>query len=278
MSVASEIERIKTNIANAYTAIEEKGVITTNAKNSDNLASTISAIQTGGTGGGSTIEKGLIIKGWDSEGFATEIEVVGMTTLPDNYLRYLSYTTNYGYKAKIKLPQDLTSIGTYNFYYTYVPELEIPDSVTYIGNYAFAYAQKLTELKLPSKLSTIGTNAFYSCNIRVLDFPTGVSYIPVSCAQSCQAEVVIIRGSYTEIANKAFNLATSLKAVIIPNATGAARLQSDSFERSALASGSAYLYVPDNMLETFKSSTNWSSFKNKTKSLNELPDEYKELL
>lgn len=76
MAVSDQIERIKTNIANAYTAIEEKGVVTTTAKNSDNLASTISAIQTGGTGGGgeSTTEQyGIIFDEVNDSGIPTKI-------------------------------------------------------------------------------------------------------------------------------------------------------------------------------------------------------------
>lgn len=46
MSIASEIERIKTNIANAYTACDMKGAILPEVLNSDNLATSISSIGT----------------------------------------------------------------------------------------------------------------------------------------------------------------------------------------------------------------------------------------
>ena len=49
MSIASEITRIKTNIGNAYTALEAKGATIPSEKNSDNLAGTIDTIS-GGTG------------------------------------------------------------------------------------------------------------------------------------------------------------------------------------------------------------------------------------
>lgn len=45
MSIASEIQRIKTNIANAYTQANEKGATLPQQQNSDNLADTISSIQ-----------------------------------------------------------------------------------------------------------------------------------------------------------------------------------------------------------------------------------------
>lgn len=48
MSVVSEIERIKTNISNAYTELEGKGATIPTEKNSANLPNTIASIQSGG--------------------------------------------------------------------------------------------------------------------------------------------------------------------------------------------------------------------------------------
>lgn len=48
MSIVSEIERINTNIANAYTKIENKGGTLPTDQNSNNLANAIDTIETGG--------------------------------------------------------------------------------------------------------------------------------------------------------------------------------------------------------------------------------------
>ena len=53
MSIASEITRINSNIADAYTACNSKGATMPQTQNSDNLATTISGIQTGITPSGS---------------------------------------------------------------------------------------------------------------------------------------------------------------------------------------------------------------------------------
>ena len=53
MSVETQIERIKTNISNAYASAEAKGATIPEVKNSENLASCVDSITTGG-GGGST--------------------------------------------------------------------------------------------------------------------------------------------------------------------------------------------------------------------------------
>lgn len=58
MSIATEIERIKTNIANAYTACEGKGATLPTTLNSENLSNCISSI-TGGGGATGYIPYGL---------------------------------------------------------------------------------------------------------------------------------------------------------------------------------------------------------------------------
>lgn len=59
MSIATEVERIKTNIANAYTACEEKGATMPSVRNSDSLANCISSV----TGGGVDIDNGYVTNG-----------------------------------------------------------------------------------------------------------------------------------------------------------------------------------------------------------------------
>ena len=55
MTVIEQINRIKTNISNAYDVAESKGATMPLEKNSDNLANTIQSITTGG--GGNTFGK-----------------------------------------------------------------------------------------------------------------------------------------------------------------------------------------------------------------------------
>lgn len=55
MSIQSEIDRIKNNVAAAYTAMEEQGATMPEEQNSDNMASTVLSIPKG-TGGGTTVQ------------------------------------------------------------------------------------------------------------------------------------------------------------------------------------------------------------------------------
>src|SRR5699024_11178108 len=78
MSVADQINRIKTNIANTYTAAQAKGATMPQTQNSDNLAACVQSITTGGGGGGGT-QFGLVIS--DVLGTVDDTGAVSGTTI-----------------------------------------------------------------------------------------------------------------------------------------------------------------------------------------------------
>ena len=156
MSVVNEIERIKTNIANAYTALKNQNATIPSVENSEGLSSAIASIQ---TGGGSPITKGLVINEVDNNGYVTDASIVGMTSIPNYYLYNASYVngSNYSFLAKIganlHFPSDLQSIGNFAFAgYTTLAITELPDSITSIGNNAFQSCEQLALTKLPNSL------------------------------------------------------------------------------------------------------------------------------
>ena len=298
MAIVDEIERIKTNIENAYTEIENKGVITTGVKNSDNLASTISAIQTGGTGGGSEITKGVIINECDSDGYPIDVSVVGMTSIPTNYF-YYSASPN-GLLSKVgsnwHLPNDLTSIGDYAFYScTKMTIDKLPDSITSIGTYAFSGCSNLKLTSLPSNLTTIGSYAFnssnlpitslpdgltsigsnafnYAYNFNITTVPVGVTVIPSYCFYSCDklTELTLL-GNITKIDTYAFQLCSKLTRLVLPNVTSVPTLSNkNAFSNTPFNNGYGGIYVPDSLLESFKSASNWSNFAARIRALSTL--------
>lgn len=129
MTVASEITRIKTNIANAYNSASEKGATLPDVQNSDNLATCISSI-TGGGGDDSTLIS-LI------DGSITSV------VIPEGVKRINS--------CAFRECANLTSVT-------------IPNSVTEIGTYAFYKCNSLTSIEIPESVTSIGTGAFGQSN------------------------------------------------------------------------------------------------------------------
>lgn len=247
MSVTSEIERIKTNIANAYTEIENKGVITTDAKNSDNLASTISAIQTGGTGGGSGDEE-----------------------LINSYMSLIDSTRG---ANCTKLPEGITSIGQYAFYQrTNLALTKLPNTVHYINQYCFAYCTNLNiheigpSPKIKDIVAAIGSYAFQYCKgLTDIKFTEGVSSIEQNAFDYCTSLTKVdLPSTIKSLSLNVFRNCTSLKTVICRAKTP------PSIQSSSFISSIEEIYVPDDKVTTYQIKTNWSAFSSKIKPLSEL--------
>ena len=80
----------------------------------------------------------------------------GITTVGNSAL-----AQNYNLK-KIRLPQDLTSIGDSFLQYSKIESVVIPPNVTTIGTYFLSYSG-VEELYIPSSVTTIGASALFSC-------------------------------------------------------------------------------------------------------------------
>ena len=147
MTIASEITRIKTNIDNAYTALEAKGATIPDEKNSANLASTVNTI---------------------SGGISGETNYLGRIVTEDGVLQFPEEDFSFS------LPDNVTSIGTNGLQLAFqnCTNLTSVDlsSVTSIGNSglanAFQNCTNLTSVDLSSATS-IGASglqyAFFGC-------------------------------------------------------------------------------------------------------------------
>ena len=170
MTIASEITRIKTNISNAYDALEEKGATIPSDKNSANLVSTIDTITVGSQDylGRVITEDGIFQYPTESFSFS----------LPDNVTSIGEYALSYGFYNCTNLTSaDLSNITTISDYgldgvFTNCANLAYIDlsNVTSIGflglDHAFQNCTSLTSIDL-NNLTVILSNglsyAFWGC-------------------------------------------------------------------------------------------------------------------
>ena len=66
---------------------------------------------------------------------------------------------------------------------------------------------------------------------------------------------------------------TLLEKIIINRQDVFKMTNTNSLGNSSIARGTGYVYVPDNMVETYKSATNWSTYADQIKGMSELPSE-----
>ena len=207
MSVADQINRIKTNIANTYTAAQAKGATMPQTQNSDNLAACVQSITTGGGGGGTQF--GLTVS--DVLGTVDDTGAVSRTAI-SNALDFSGITsiTNYTLSGKfmysvfsptqdVEFPA-LTTIGISGMSYAFygcssITSASFP-ALTSIGSYsmysAFQNCTGITSASFPV-LASIGSysmyNAFRNCTgITSASFPvlttidsSGMSYAFQGC-------------------------------------------------------------------------------------------------
>ena len=143
MSIASEITRIKTNIDNAYTALEAKGATIPSEKNSANLASTVNTISGG------------------VEGIPREVTSDGIFQAPSQPFTF-------------SLPSNATTIGAHGLRYAFynctdITSADLSSVIVIEGNGltdAFYACTNLATVDL-SNVVTIGnsglSNAFRNC-------------------------------------------------------------------------------------------------------------------
>ena len=181
MSIASEITRINTNIANAYTACNGKGATMPQTQNSANLATTISSIPSGGGGGGIPRE---VVNG------VYQVPVSSFTfSLPSNATDIGAYALIYAFFNSTGLTSvDLSSLesvsGSYAFYFAFynstgLTSVDLGGLTTITASTAFDSAfdsTGLTSVDLSSLESVSGSNAFYfaftNTSLSSLSFPS----------------------------------------------------------------------------------------------------------
>ena len=122
-------------------------------------------------------------------------------------------------------------------------------AVTAIEEYSVYECDALTFFDAPLA-TTLGTAAFYGCeSLQRLDFP-----------------------NITSISTHAFINCSALTALILRSGSVCSLGATTVFTGSPIASGTGYVYVPDDLLDTYKTATNWVAHANQIKPISELEE------
>jgi hypothetical protein len=244
------------------------------------------------------VTKGIVINAYDSNGYATDISIVGMTSIP-NYAFASSNSTYSNLLNKklvnVNLPDNITSIGRYSFAYCQNLLLEeLPNTITAIGSTAFIACTKLELNELPTGISKIESSTFSGCsNLALTSLPESVTSIDGNAFQNCgglltmklPSLVTNLQGGLfygctnltevtcnaTNINNQVFQQCSSLSKFVLPNITKVSVLQNtNAFASTPIASGTGYIYVPDDLVSSFQTASNWSTYASQIKGVSEL--------
>ena len=141
-----------------------------------------------------------------------------------------------------------TCISDYAFYTCTALTTVNFSAVTSIGNYAFRDCSALTTVNF-SAVTSIGNSAFYGCSaLTTADFPAA-----------------------TSIGNGTFRNCSKLTTLILRSGTMAKLDNTNAFSSTPIASGTGYIYVPSALVDTYKAATNWSTYTNQIRAIEDYP-------
>ena len=139
---------------------------------------------------------------------------------------------------------------------------EFEDSeIEVIGSYAFYDCSKLTSVSFPVATS-IGNSAFDDCDaLTSVSFPAATS-IGSSAFNTCSALTSVSFPAATSIGYYAFYSCSKLTTLYIGTESDTVCTLSNT---NAIPSNVTDIYVPEALVDSYKTATNWSSFANKIK-------------
>lgn len=174
----------------------------------------------------------------------------------------------------VTLPEGLTSIGTNALSACLkLATINLPESLTSIGAYAFQLCSSLASIILPDGITTIGNRAFNSCtSLKAISVPGGVSALNQYVFTSCTALETIDLVGATSINAYCFNSCSALSALILRADTLCTLANVNAFSGSGIASGTGYIYVPAALVEEYKAATNWATYADQIRAIEDYPD------
>ena len=138
--------------------------------------------------------------------------------------------------------------------------------VNSIGNNAFATCRKLTSVNFPLATS-IGNSVFMTCSsLTSVNFPL-VNSIGSYAFSGCSSLTSVNFPLVNSIGIYAFNGCSNLKSLILRNESICNLSNANAFNGTPIASGTGYIYIPSALVDTYKSASNWSTYANQFRAL-----------
>lgn len=164
---------------------------------------------------------------------------------------------------------EATSMGQAAFYYCYSLRTIFAPKTTTIGVAGFSACSNLQKAEFPV-LKTIGGRAFSDAGLKSVNYPL-ITSIPNSAFERCTSLIKADFTNVTSIDSSAFYKDTVLETIIL-RGSSVATLASSVFSGTPIASGTGYIYVPSALVDSYKAATNWATYANQIRAIEDYPD------
>ena len=234
MSIKSQIDRIATNISNVYWMLEQIGITLPDVRNSDNLPQAVSEL--------ADTSSGKILDGSISGPYSNS----KVTKLKNSAFAYCASVQS------VSLPNCATL--EYRCFYraTTLSEVNLRNVTAITGQGVFSVAG-IESLYLP-KLVTL-SDASNMCN---------------SCSRLTKAVFPALSGQ--TIPGTCFAYCSVLKTLVLGGSKLNPLSATNALTDTLIAKGGGYIYVPRDLVSSYKSATNWSTFANQIRAIEDYPE------
>ena len=160
----------------------------------------------------------------------------------------------------IHLPDTLNTIGERAFASSGLKTIAFPSSMQTVRNSAFGRCYDLSEVSLNERLSRIEDDAFRECtSLTSIAFPSSLQFVGNNAFRECASLTTIsIPQSIDILEGYSFAYCSALSSCIITRTTPSILFLRDSttFE----GSDNCLFYVPDEVLDTYRSTRWWQEY------------------
>lgn len=165
---------------------------------------------------------------------------------------------------------ELLTLRRQAFYYCKNLKKATLRSVTTSGISSFQDCTGLESVDMP-KLTKINMRMFNNCTaLKNADFRS-VTYVETYSLQNCAFEKLKLP-SLTGTYQCCFTDCKKLTALILSGSTRANLHDARGFNNTPIATGTGYIYVPRALVDSYKSATNWSSYADQIRAIEDYPE------
>lgn len=179
------------------------------------------------------------------------------------------YVRDYGFYKHPSLASatfpNATKIGNYSFYQCQsLANITIP-LATEIGAFSFRECSSITNANFPNATS-IGQGAFDECtNLSSVNLPLLENVSPLMF-RNCESLTTVDLPVATTIETQAF-WSSGLTSLTLRSNTICTLENADAFYFTPIEEGSGYIYVPSNLVDSYKTANGWSTYANQIRAI-----------
>lgn len=151
------------------------------------------------------------------------------------------------------------------------------ESVTKLPDYGFKSCSSLSSPTIYPNVTEVGQSCFDASGFTELIFPNLTKATSYGCFLTSSLSISqhltkLTVGAKCTFGSSCFSYQGKLEALILSANEVSTLSASNAFANSAIAKGTGYIYVPSALLEQYKVATNWATYANQFRAIEDYPE------